>query len=73
VDFAQPLPGSASSPALLHFAPHEESPDARELQAFLNKLPGIFVREDGLAGEKTSAAFRMATGYYLQGDPRAEA
>jgi lysozyme family protein len=73
VDFHQPLPAAASSAALLRFAPYEQSPYVRELQAFLSKLPGIFVREDGVAGEKTSDAFRIATGYYLQGDPRAEA
>ncbi len=40
-----------------------------ELQAFLNKLPGIFVKEDGAPGEKTSSAVKEVFGFYLKGDP----
>jgi hypothetical protein len=39
-------------------------------QRLLNQMPGIYVREDGLAGRKTSDAYREVTGYYLNGDPR---
>lgn len=62
---------SESSGPVLRYAPGEESSAARSLQTFLNTLPGIFVKVDGIAGEKTSAAFNVATGYYLHGDPRA--
>ena len=40
------------------------------LQKFLNQLPEIYLREDGKPGEKTSDAFKKATGYFLNGDPR---
>lgn len=42
----------------------------KELQAFLNQLPGIFLKEDGSPGKKTSAAFKEVFGFYLKGDPR---
>lgn len=42
----------------------------KELQAFLNQLPGIFLKEDGAPGKKTSAAFKEVFGFYLKGDPR---
>ncbi len=43
---------------------------AVELQEFLNKLPGIYVKVDGCPGDKTSEAFKKVTGYYLNGDAR---
>lgn len=43
---------------------------ALELQRWLNTFPGIFVKVDGIPGEKTSAAYRKVTGHYLPGDPR---
>lgn len=43
---------------------------AKELQAFLNQLPGIFLKEDGAPGEKTSDAVKEVFGFYLDGDPR---
>lgn len=56
---------------LLRYAPSEKNTLAAELQSFLNTLPGIYVKVDGYAGEKTSNAFKKATGYYLFGDVRA--
>ena len=41
-----------------------------ELQQFLNKFPGIFLKEDGVPGENTSDAFKKVFGSYLKGDPR---
>jgi lysozyme family protein len=41
-----------------------------ELQAFLNKFPGVFLKEDGAPGEKTSGAVDEVFGFYLKGDPR---
>jgi lysozyme family protein len=43
----------------------------RELQRFLNTVPGVFVKVDGIAGPKTSDAHRRVTGHFLAGDPRA--
>jgi lysozyme family protein len=45
---------------------------ALELQKTLNKIPGIHLREDGRAGDRTSEAFKRVTGAYLPGDPRRE-
>ncbi len=42
-----------------------------ELQIFLNKFPDIFVKVDGVPGEKTSDAVKQVFGFYLEGDPRA--
>lgn len=43
---------------------------AEELQRWLNTFPGIFLRADGIPGDRTSDAFRRVTGSYLPGDPR---
>lgn len=56
---------------LVRFSPKRASPEVEKLQRLLNTFPGIFVKEDGLAGEKTSDAFRKVTGHFLAGDPRA--
>jgi lysozyme family protein len=76
IDVAEALPPSptvtiprAAGP-LLRFAPNRVNPYGKELQAFLNKLPNIYLKEDGKLGERTSNAFREATGRYLDGDPR---
>ncbi|OGU64882.1 MAG: hypothetical protein A2279_00375 [Stygiobacter sp. RIFOXYA12_FULL_38_9] len=42
-----------------------------QLQQFLNQFPGIYVLVDGVPGQKTSDAFKLVTGNYLSGDPRA--
>ena len=44
---------------------------AFELQNWLNTHAGIFLRVDGICGDKTSEAYRQVTGSYLPGDPRA--
>ena len=41
-----------------------------ELQRFLNRMPGIFVRVDGWPGPLTSAALFRVVGCYLPDDPR---
>ena len=41
-----------------------------ELQNFLNKFPGIYLKVDGVPGERTSDAFKKVTGYYLKDDLR---
>ncbi|MEO8256142.1 MAG: hypothetical protein ABI868_02240 [Acidobacteriota bacterium] len=55
---------------LVRFAPTRISPDVENLQLLLNTFPGIFVKVDGVAGERTSDAFRKVTGHFLSGDPR---
>jgi len=76
-----PLPAPTQQPAngaplaqfepLVRFSTTEQSPLAEELQRALDKFPGIFVKVDGIAGPRTSDAFRKVTGHYLLGDPRA--
>ena len=56
---------------LVRFNPKQRSPEVKNLQRLLNTFPGIFLREDGFAGEKTSDALRKVTGCLLSGDPRA--
>jgi lysozyme family protein len=55
------------------FAPNDpqELEKAEDLQRLLNMFPGVSVKVDGIAGPNTSAAYKMATGKYLSGDPRA--
>jgi lysozyme family protein len=63
--------GERSLP-LLRFSTTDTSPSTEVIQRFLNTLPGIFVKVDGIAGPKTSDAFHHFSGYYLLGDPRAQ-
>jgi hypothetical protein len=44
---------------------------AEDLQKWLNTFDGIFVKVDGVPGDRTSNAFKKVTGVYLPGDPRA--
>jgi lysozyme family protein len=55
---------------LVRFSTKEKSPLAEELQKALNRFPGIFVKVDGVPGERTSDAFKKVTGHLLVGDPR---
>ena len=57
---------------LVRFSTTRKSNEAEELQRMLNAFPGIFVKVDGVPGEKTSDAFKKVTGNFLFGDPRAE-
>ena len=41
------------------------------LQMHLSLHRGIFVKVDGIPGQRTSDAFRLVFGHYLPGDPRA--
>lgn len=58
-------------PPLVRFSATKKSPEAEQLQTMLNTFPGVFVRVDGVPGERTSDAFHTVTGHYLLGDPRA--
>jgi len=64
---ARPAPIAAR----LHYDPDVVAPDGSALQRFLNQFPAIFLREDGQLGPRSSDAFRLVFGQYLQGDPRA--
>lgn len=49
-----------------------EMEKAEHLQRWLNTFAGIFLRVDGVPGDRTSDAYRRVTGHFLPGDPRAE-
>ena len=57
---------------MIRFSTTKKSPAVEDLQRMLNTFPGIFVKVDGLPGERTSDAFKKVTGNFLFGDPRAE-
>lgn len=61
----------AGTAPLFKYAPTKVTPQGAELQRFLNTLPDIFLKEDGVLGKKTSAACQEVFGWYLKGDPRA--
>lgn len=60
----------AKKAALFTYAPKRVTPGGVELQRFLNRFPGIFLKEDGKLGAMTSNACRQIFGHYLAGDPR---
>ena len=64
-------PDISSLAPLVKYGPNKFSQVAADLQAALNKLPGIFLKVDGLAGKRTSDAVKRLTGSFLSGDPRA--
>ena len=68
--WAQPVAPVATVGPLIRF---REGSDhdlwTEELQRFLNRLPGIFVRIDGRPGPRTSSALHQALGWPLRGDP----
>ncbi|MCG3198460.1 MAG: hypothetical protein HUU16_15895 [Candidatus Omnitrophica bacterium] len=45
---------------------------AEKLQRFLNEIPGIAVKADGVPGRRTSDAVKRVLGFRLVGDPRSE-
>jgi lysozyme family protein len=71
VALGAPAAPVAEEAPLLRYAPGEARPEAERLQKFLNQFEGVYLKEDGKAGEKTSDAFRAVSGHYLHGDPRA--
>ena len=68
VDLATAMNGRA---ALFRYAPNIVTPAGTELQKFLNQFPGVFLKEDGKLGRRTSEAYKRIFGRYLIGDPRA--
>lgn len=75
IDAAEAMP-AAETPTrtraapLLRYAPNVVNPYGAKLQAFLNTLPNIYLKEDGKLGERSSTALHEVTGRYLEGDPR---
>ena len=63
-------PNISTLAPLVKYAPTKFSQVAKDLQAALNMLPGIFLKVDGLAGKRTSDAVKRLTGSFLAGDPR---
>lgn len=70
----QPLLSSGRPPLVSYSSRKVADPAmerrALDLQVWLNTFPGVFVKLDGIPGDKTSAAFRAVTGRLLPGDPR---
>lgn len=71
----QPLPDPTSRPLVVNFSATKpidpiEIARAEDLQRWLNTFPGIFVKVDGIPGEKTSNAYKLVSGSFLPGDPR---
>lgn len=73
VDFDRPVVvarrASTGTP-LVQFNASRARPEALLLQQGLNRFPGLFLMEDGKAGEKTSDALKQVVGCFLHGDPR---
>ncbi|MEM9293004.1 MAG: hypothetical protein AAGD01_15090 [Acidobacteriota bacterium] len=65
-------PDRAQGQPRVRYRPDQEVEEARELQRFLNTFYGIYLRVDGFAGPRTSAAFEEVTGFRLEGDPLRE-
>jgi len=72
----QPLPADNTPPLVVRYtmskpADPNELNRAIALQNWLSTHTGIFLKPDGIAGKNTSDAYRLVTGHYLPGDPRA--
>jgi len=72
----QPTPKPDTNPLVVPYSTRKPKNEetltrALELQRWLNTFTGIFLKVDGICGDKTSEAYRQVTGSYLPGDPRA--
>jgi lysozyme family protein len=72
----QPAPESDAGPIVVSYSMNKIADPAmttrvEDLQRWLNTFPGIFVKVDGVPGDRTSEAYRKVTGAFLPGDPRA--
>jgi len=73
---AHPPPADNTLPLVARYtirkpANPEEVNRAMALQNWLSTHAGIFLKPDGIAGKNTSDAYKLVTGHYLPGDPRA--
>ena len=70
----QPLPKPTLPPPVRYSLSRSKDPAevaaALALQQWLSSFSGVFVGVDGTPGPKTSDAFKIVTGHYLEGDPR---
>lgn len=77
IEFAdQPLPVADAAPLVVAYSLHKSEDAAvlkrvEDLQRWLNTFPGVFVKIDGIPGDKTAFAYKQVTGAYLPGDPKA--
>ena len=77
IEFAdQPRPAADASALIVNYSmTKSEDPPivsrSEDLQRWLNTFPGVFVKVDGIPGNRTSEAYKIVTGSYLPGDPRA--
>jgi hypothetical protein len=76
IEFAdQPAPVPEADPLVAtHSMKKSKDPavlsKVEDLQRWLNTFPGVFVKVDGVPGDRTSEAYKKVTGSYLPGDPR---
>ncbi len=73
----QATPSPASGPLVVSYMKSKPTNEvkighAERLQRWLTTYPGVFVKDDGWAGEKTSNAYKLVTGHHLPGDPRGD-
>ena len=73
----QPVPAANAKPLVVPYSTKKPTDPAAlaaamALQNWLTTHTGIFVKPDGIAGEKTSDAYKLVTGSFLPGDPRAK-
>lgn len=71
----QPLPAKSGQPLVVAYRTTKpknpvDVAAATKLQQWLTTHDGIFVKADGIPGQKTSDAYKIVTGRYLPGDPR---
>jgi len=71
----QPSPQSDTPPLVVSYSMFKSTDlsvvfRVEDLQGWLNTFPGIFVKVDGIPGNRTSDAYKKVTGVYLPGDPR---
>jgi len=77
IEFAdQPRPTAGDAPLLVTYSPRKSEDAAvvkrvEDLQRWLNTFPGIFVKIDGVPGDKTALAYSQVTGSHLPGAPQA--
>lgn len=72
----QPPAAPGARPLVVRYATRRSTDltiagSVENLQRWLNSVPGIFLKVDGIPGPRTSGAYRRVTGAYLPGDPRA--
>lgn len=71
----QPATQTTATPLVVGYSMQKSTDSSlvvrvEDLQHWLNTFPGIFVKVDGVPGNRTSEAYRKVTGMYLPGDPR---